>query len=1055
MAVWLVRAGRRGEQEQAALDNDLVTIHWNELSDLDAISNREELANLYRQSNPTASRASVAIDVGQLWAFRERMKEGDLAVLPLHVQSAIAIGRITGPYKYRTDLGSDVLHTRPVEWIRTDISRTTFAQDIVHSLGALMTVCQIRRNNAEERIRAVLAGNTDPGGPQEQEKNIDQAAAETASSEIAPGSVGYTSATIAFMKELPKRTSDAVWHTQNKQHYEHVLRDPTRRLLRRVAKNFISRLNPDMAGGTRQLSVLKKNDYGKGGYHSHYWFAFYDPSAGSKTHSSQLFFILHGTGEPCGYGFSSGPHSRQEYRQRLRDAVHGDPAAVVQYLSAAPRGTAVEIKINGNACRWTVGDWADLLRTDFAKATGGENKDAEISIFHEFPLDALVEHDQPLADEVGNYFLWAWPFFEASITGKWPGPQCTSAKPIPPVGKDAPKTANVATATAVPHPTMPIREPQPITTSVLHGTEPNMYDKITDEIKQAYYAQNFCNDGQRFVAWYLRNIHMRDMNQTKAEITDGPDDKQIDAIFVDDDASTVYVIQGKFVGADTINAEPLREVLSSWVQLKDIARLQENANQRLKQRLSEVAIALDDDYDVEFELITTGKLTDAARDDLAAFQSQLAGAEDFPASIHVVDEDELKRRYELALERENPLLKHSLQLENGTYMSMELAGTRVVLAAIALKECLKFPGIKDGTLFQKNVRQSLGLNNTVNKGIKTTIYGNANDFFFYHNGITAICHQLELCDGGLLKVKGVSVVNGCQSLNTIVSCSEKVKTLDNAYVMFRFYEIPHRDRADRISISTNSQSPVKPRDLRSNDKRVLALKKLYEQKYPQGYLTTKRGEAAPADKDKTQIVDLADLGKYMITWHSQRPNIAYSETKLFDKYFEQLFKRDYNPENIHVLSFWMGEVWKRWTKDNPLGLNESLLAMRAYAPYHHLYGISRCFCVANKMAEGVPSPAITLAKATAGNIVDQVVDMAGTCLNTALEAAANELLPVNRVFSPQNWIKTKTCLAGIGAAIQQYFAMLPAMPGGKELSQKLKSAMSMEPGHFEARWAAD
>ena len=107
------------------------------------------------------------------------------------------------------------------------------------------------------------------------------------------------------------------------------------------------------------------------------------------------------------------------------------------------------------------------------------------------------------------------------------------------------------------------------------------------------------------------------------------------------------------------------------------------------------------------------------------------------------------------------------------------------------------------------------------------------------------------------------------------------------------------------------------------------------------------------------------------------------------------------------------------------------------------------------MAEGVPIPVVTLEKAKAGNIVEQVVDMAGTCLNTALEAAANEQLPANRVFSPQNWIKTKTCLAGVKAAITQYFAMLPAMPGGKELNQKLRSAMSMEPEQFEARWAAD
>lgn len=65
------------------------------------------------------------------------------------------------------------------------------------------------------------------------------------------------------------------------------------------------------------------------------------------------------------------------------------------------------------------------------------------------------------------------------------------------------------------------------------------------------------------MAWYLRNIHVRDMNEAKADVTDGADDKQIDAIFVDDNNSTVFIIQGKFVGADSIDAEPLREVLSS------------------------------------------------------------------------------------------------------------------------------------------------------------------------------------------------------------------------------------------------------------------------------------------------------------------------------------------------------------------------------------------------------------------------------------------------------------------------------------------------------------
>lgn len=584
-----------------------------------------------------------------------------------------------------------------------------------------------------------------------------------------------------------------------------------------------------------------------------------------------------------------------------------------------------------------------------------------------------------------------------------------------------------------------------------------MLEQIKRDIQAPYYQDKFDNDGQRFAAWYVQNIHRRDMIGTVDDVTDGPDDKQIDAIIVDDDASTVFVIQGKFINGHTVDAEPLREVLASWVQLKDIVRLQETGNQKLKQRLPEVATALEDEYGVSFELITTGTLSKEANEDLARFQQELADAEDFPAELHIVDSNELKRRYDMVLEQEHPLLSHKLHLESGKYMVMQLGNTNCVVAALSLRECAKLPGIKDGTLFQKNVRQSLGLNNRVNKGIKDTIYGGDSvDFFFRHNGITALCKSADISDGALT-VRGINVVNGCQSLNTILSCSERVKQLNDAYVMFRFYEIPERERADRISISTNSQSAVKPRDLQSNDRRVLAIKRSYEQKYAGAYFITKRGEEAPADRDQSLVVDLLELGKCLMAWHSQRPNVSYSENKIFDKHFEQLFKRnaEYPPENVYALHKWMKEIRKRWEKENPLGLNESLLAMRAYAPYHHLYAVSLFFCQVNSIGNDVPSPAVTLIKASEANFVGQLVDSAGTCLNTALEAAANEPQPTNRVFSPQNWIKTKTCLAGIRQSIAQYFLMLPSMPGASELHQQLRTKLKMQNEQFEERWAAD
>jgi hypothetical protein len=100
-----------------------------------------------------------------------------------------------------------------------------------------------------------------------------------------------------------------------------------------------------------------------------------------------------------------------------------------------------------------------------------------------------------------------------------------------------------------------------------------VYDLIKKQISAEYFQQRFSNDGQRFVAWYLRNILLRDMNETHDDITDGADDKQIDAIVIDDDKSMIRIIQGKFVQGGVVDAEPLREVLSSWIQIKDLARL--------------------------------------------------------------------------------------------------------------------------------------------------------------------------------------------------------------------------------------------------------------------------------------------------------------------------------------------------------------------------------------------------------------------------------------------------------------------------------------------------
>jgi restriction system protein len=93
----------------------------------------------------------------QIWPFIYTMQIGDLIALPFKNRSVILIGEVTGGYQHRPDLPSDARHTRPVKWIG-EFPRTGFDQDILYSLGAFMTVCRIQRNNAEERVKAIITG---------------------------------------------------------------------------------------------------------------------------------------------------------------------------------------------------------------------------------------------------------------------------------------------------------------------------------------------------------------------------------------------------------------------------------------------------------------------------------------------------------------------------------------------------------------------------------------------------------------------------------------------------------------------------------------------------------------------------------------------------------------------------------------------------------------------------------------------------------------------------------------------------------------------------------
>ena len=161
--VWLVRAGANGEDEVAALEQNLAIIGFTEFPDMTDVADADALLAGVRQANPEAPERRIRNWVFQMVAFALRMCQGDMVALPLKTRPGrVALGRVTGSYTYRKIEGVN-RHTRPVEWIRTDVSRSDLGQDLLYSLGALMTVCRIQRNEAERRFNFVLAGKPDPG----------------------------------------------------------------------------------------------------------------------------------------------------------------------------------------------------------------------------------------------------------------------------------------------------------------------------------------------------------------------------------------------------------------------------------------------------------------------------------------------------------------------------------------------------------------------------------------------------------------------------------------------------------------------------------------------------------------------------------------------------------------------------------------------------------------------------------------------------------------------------------------------------------------------------
>src|SRR5688572_21624951 len=132
MAVWLIRAGSRGEYEQKFIQECRVYVTWERLDvNLSKTNDRSELVAAMAERYLDAKPKRILTWVSQVWPFAHEIEKGDLVVLPLKSQPAIQMGEITGDYHFEPKGQDRFYHWRPVKWIGEAIPRENFGKDLL------------------------------------------------------------------------------------------------------------------------------------------------------------------------------------------------------------------------------------------------------------------------------------------------------------------------------------------------------------------------------------------------------------------------------------------------------------------------------------------------------------------------------------------------------------------------------------------------------------------------------------------------------------------------------------------------------------------------------------------------------------------------------------------------------------------------------------------------------------------------------------------------------------------------------------------------------------
>lgn len=387
-----------------------------------------------------------------------------------------------------------------------------------------------------------------------------------------------------------------------------------------------------------------------------------------------------------------------------------------------------------------------------------------------------------------------------------------------------------------------------------------------------------------FATWVVGYIHeLSDDDAFEQTDTLYRGDGGLDGWFFDNTEQLFNLHQVKCPDNPTgskVGPEPIRELFTALDILSDHTTAYERS-EKLGRISSELSDAVDSGVQVILNCIVFGELTEDAKSE---FQNRCE-SNAFKPKAEIWD---INRLYELYVTRETVEdltgISIKIPIEDNQLIELEAPDVdngigRSLVVNLTGKDFTK--SIKDHNpqIFGLNVRFHLGHQNRVNTRIKETIVDDEKHKYFWHynNGITILVDDYDVSDN-VLSLTNPQIVNGCQTVSTLINKYEQIP--DKLRLLAKVIEVKDSEQGKKeallISEATNSQSPVKVSDLKSNDpvqRQIQANFKGLSQPY---HYERKRGEwksLSPAEKAKfgSRRVNMIDIGQ---AWYSYGGNPA-------------------------------------------------------------------------------------------------------------------------------------------------------------------------------------